>query len=73
VLAIGDAENDIEMLQMAGIGVAMGNAHASVQAAANHVVASNDADGVAEAVERFVLAPAAAPAVEPEVVAESES
>ncbi len=73
VLAIGDAENDIEMLKMAGIGVAMGNAHASVQAVANHVVASNDADGVAEAVERFVLPVSSDTAEEPEVVRESES
>jgi len=55
VLAIGDGENDLEMLQLAGIGVAMGNAPASVRAAADYVTASNDADGVALAVERFVL------------------
>ena len=55
VLAIGDGENDIEMLQLAGIGVAMGNAPAHVQAAAQHVTLSNDEDGVAHAVERFVL------------------
>lgn len=55
VLALGDAENDIEMIQLAGIGVAMGNADARTQAAAKYVTASNDADGVAEAVERFVL------------------
>lgn len=73
VLAIGDAENDIEMLKMAGIGVAMGNAHASVQAIANHVVASNDADGVAEAVERFVLPVSSDTTEEPEVMHESES
>jgi Cof subfamily protein (haloacid dehalogenase superfamily) len=54
VLAIGDAENDIEMMQAAGIGVAMGNADEKTQAAADYVVATNDADGVAEAVERFV-------------------
>jgi Cof subfamily protein (haloacid dehalogenase superfamily) len=55
VLAIGDGENDIEMLQTAGIGVAVKNAHANVQGAADHVVASNDEDGVAEAIERFAL------------------
>lgn len=58
VLAIGDGENDIEMLQMAGIGVAVGNAMPQAKAAADYVVASNDADGVVEAVERFVLATA---------------
>lgn len=55
VLAIGDAENDIEMLQLAGIGVAMGNASEKLKAVADYVVASNDEDGVAEAVERFAL------------------
>jgi Cof subfamily protein (haloacid dehalogenase superfamily) len=62
VLAIGDAENDIEMLQFAGIGVAMGNAPQQVKDVADAVVASNDEDGVAEAVKRFVLD--AAPVVE---------
>jgi Cof subfamily protein (haloacid dehalogenase superfamily) len=55
VMALGDGENDIEMLKIAGIGVAMGNAGPQVKAAADAVVASNDADGVAEAVRRFVL------------------
>ena len=55
VLAVGDGENDIEMLQMAGIGVAMGNAHANVKAVADAVVASNDEAGVAQAIEQFAL------------------
>ena len=55
VLAIGDAENDLGMIELAGVGVAMGNAHAKLKAAANHIVADNDHDGVAEAIERFVL------------------
>jgi Cof subfamily protein (haloacid dehalogenase superfamily) len=55
VLALGDADNDIEMLQMARIGVAMANAMPLVKQAADVIVASNDADGVAEAIERFVL------------------
>ena len=55
VLAIGDGENDAEMLRMAGIGVAMANAMPEAMAAADYVVSSNDEDGVAEAVERFVL------------------
>lgn len=55
VLALGDAENDIEMLQLAGVGVAMANAQQMVKDAADHITASNDADGVAEAIERFVL------------------
>jgi len=57
VLAIGDGENDLEFIQMAGLGVAVGNAHAAVKAAADHIVSTNDEDGVAEAIERFVLQP----------------
>jgi len=55
MLAIGDGENDIEMIQLAGIGVAVGNANPKLKAVADATVASNDADGVAEAVEKFVL------------------
>jgi Cof subfamily protein (haloacid dehalogenase superfamily) len=81
VLAIGDAENDVEMIQLAGIGVAVGNADAKAKEAADYVVASNDEDGVAEAVERFVLgidkakeeAPKEAKPVEAKVVAEPKS
>lgn len=62
VMAIGDAENDIEMIQLAGIGVAVGNASQAVKDAADVVVASNDSDGVAEAIECYVLQ--AEPAVE---------
>lgn len=58
VLAIGDGENDIEMIQLVGLGVAMGNANPKLKAVADAVVASNDADGVAEAVEKYVLKPA---------------
>jgi Cof subfamily protein (haloacid dehalogenase superfamily) len=55
VMAVGDGENDVEMLSMVGIGVAMGNGMPSAKAAADHVVASNDQDGVAEAIERYAL------------------
>lgn len=55
VLAIGDGENDIEMIQLAGIGVAVGNASEKLKAVADHVVKSNDEDGVADALEKFVL------------------
>lgn len=54
-LAIGDAENDLEMLQLAGVGVAMGNANDHLKAVADHVVGTNREDGVAEAIEKFVL------------------
>ena len=55
VLAMGDAENDVEMLQLVGTSVAMGNALPHVKSAADHVVGTNDEDGVAEAIGRFVL------------------
>lgn len=57
VMAIGDGENDLSMIEMAGVGVAMGNAYAGLKAAADYVTATNDEDGVALAVERYVLGP----------------
>lgn len=56
VMAIGDSMNDVDMIEFAGCGVAMGNAQAKVQAAADFVTAANTADGVAMAIEKFVLA-----------------
>lgn len=56
VMAIGDSANDLDMLAYAGWGVAMGNAVEKVRQAANAVTGANDADGVAEAIERYVLA-----------------
>ncbi len=47
VLAFGDGGNDIEMLQWAGTGVAMGNARPQVQAAANHVTTTAEQGGIA--------------------------
>lgn len=55
VMTIGDAENDIEMLEYAGIGVAMGNASDNVKIHADWVAPTVEADGVAAAVEEFVL------------------
>lgn len=51
VVAIGDSENDIEILAFAGMGFAMAHAPDAVRAAAAAVTASNDEDGVAQAVE----------------------
>jgi hydroxymethylpyrimidine pyrophosphatase-like HAD family hydrolase len=56
VLAIGDSPNDIPMLHAAALGVAVENAAPMVKAAADAVTASNNEDGVAEAIERYVLA-----------------
>ncbi len=55
IIAIGDSYNDLSMIEYAGLGVAMGNAPDPVKASAQYVTSANDEDGVAEAVERFVL------------------
>ena len=55
VMAVGDGENDLEMLQLVGYPVAMGNAVASVKKVARHEVSSNAADGVAEAIRTVAL------------------
>ena len=55
VMAIGDSGNDIPMLKLAGLGVAMGNAPDYVKAAAHVCTDSNDADGAAKAIEEYVL------------------
>ncbi len=52
VWAFGDMPNDLPMLRWAGRAVAVGNAHPHVLAEADAVVAANDADGVAEALEK---------------------
>jgi hypothetical protein len=59
-LACGDAENDVEMLRLVGLGAAVANAQPDALAAADVIVASNVDDGVADAVRRFVLPQAAA-------------
>jgi Cof subfamily protein (haloacid dehalogenase superfamily) len=55
VMAIGDSGNDLDMITYAGWGVAMGNASDAVKAAAKLETLTNDADGVAEAIEKYVL------------------
>lgn len=55
VMACGDSENDLSMLEEAGIGVAMGNAGEEIKKAADFVTCSNDENGVAYAVEQLVL------------------
>jgi hypothetical protein len=55
IMAIGDHHNDLEMLAAVGLAVAMGNALPVVKQQADVIVASNDDDGVAEALRRFVL------------------
>ena len=55
VMAIGDAENDLSMIEFAGTGIAMGNASETIKAAADYTVATNLEDGVKEAFDRWVL------------------
>lgn len=54
-LAVGDAWNDVPLLDAAAIGVAMGSAPPELRAHADHLVADVAHDGVAEAIERYVL------------------
>ncbi len=56
LMVIGDSEVDIGIIKYAGIGVAMGNSPQPVKDAADYIVSDNDSDGVAEALDRFVLA-----------------
>lgn len=55
MIACGDGYNDLTMIQYAGLGVAMENAVLSVRKAADYITASNNEDGVALAVEKFLL------------------
>ena len=56
VIAIGDGVCDVNMLQIAGLGIAMGHSQDSVKVCADYVTASNEEDGVAQAVEKMILA-----------------
>lgn len=55
-IAVGDNWNDLEMIEAAGLGVAMGHAPEGVRARADHVCGTADDEGVREVLERFVLA-----------------
>lgn len=54
-IAIGDTENDLAIIEAAGIGVAMGNATDSIKDKADYITTSNTEDGVAAAIEHFLL------------------
>jgi Cof subfamily protein (haloacid dehalogenase superfamily) len=54
VIAIGDGENDVSLLREAGLAVAMANGAEATRAAADHVTASHDAEGVAVFLERLL-------------------
>lgn len=55
IMAMGDNDNDIEMIETAGIGVAMDNARDSVKAVADDIAVHHEEDGVAWALEKYVL------------------
>ena len=55
MIACGDGFNDLSMIKYAGLGVAMENAQPVVKDAADYVTASNDEDGVAKVIHKFIL------------------
>ena len=55
IAAIGDSANDVLMFALSGLSIAMGNANPEVQRAARRVTTSNEEEGFANAVERFIL------------------
>ena len=55
VMALGDAANDVEMLDFAGCAVAMGNASEDLKAKADFVTLTNEEDGVSHAIETLIL------------------
>jgi Cof subfamily protein (haloacid dehalogenase superfamily) len=55
IIAIGDNENDLSMIEYAGLGVAMGNALDIVKTRADYITDTNDNDGVAKVIDKFVL------------------
>jgi len=54
IIAFGDEENDITMIEYAGLGIAMGNAKPIVIASANYTTLSHDYDGVAVALDKYI-------------------
>lgn len=55
VMALGDNNNDIVMIKNAGLGVAMGHSNEQVKKVADYITVDNNEDGVAKAIERYVL------------------
>lgn len=56
VIAVGDAGNDLDMIEYAGLGVAMANASENVKEIANYITDSNNEDGIVKVIEKFILA-----------------
>ncbi len=55
IISVGDSENDLSMIEYAGMGIAMGNASDIVKQRADYVTDSNDNEGVANAINKFIL------------------
>ena len=55
MIAIGDGFNDVSLIQYAGLGVAMANAQEIVRKSANYITLSNEEDGVAHVIEKFIF------------------
>lgn len=55
IIAIGDNENDLSAIAFAGMGIAMGNANERVKKQSNYITDTNDNDGVAKAIDKFIL------------------
>ena len=55
MIACGDGFNDLSMIKYAGLGVAMANAKEEVKEAADYITLSNDEDGIAHVIDKFML------------------
>ena len=55
VIAVGDADNDIDVLSKVGLAIAMGNANEKVKSICDVIVSDCDSDGCVEAVEKYLL------------------
>ncbi|BBB90881.1 MAG TPA: Cof-type HAD-IIB family hydrolase [Methylomusa anaerophila] len=55
IITIGDSENDLSMIEYAGLGIAMGNALDIVKQKADYITSSNDNEGVANAINKFIF------------------
>ncbi len=55
VIAMGDSQNDMTMIKEAGLGIAMGNAQDAVKLAADTITATNQEDGVAKAIQKYIF------------------
>ncbi|MFL0250749.1 Cof-type HAD-IIB family hydrolase [Clostridium neuense] len=55
IITIGDSENDLSMIEYGGLGVAMGNASEEIKSKADYITDTNDNDGVAKVINKFIL------------------